>query len=347
MSFHTDIARLERDWGIHLLAQDYLPEDLRQNFALAMDAQPALVTPANSGIPAWMTYYVDPEVIRVLQAPNEGAEILGEVQKGNWLTTTAIFPVVENTGSIASYGDFNADGRSDANTSFPERQSYHFQTHIEYGDREVEQAGEARLSWVAELQQAAALTLNKFQDYTYHYGVTGLQNYGLLNDPNLSAALTPATKTAGGTTWITSSGTPNATANEVFNDVQALFWQLVSQTKGRIKKKDKLTLAMSPGSEVALLSTNVYGKTAAEMIAVAFPNLTVKTSIRYDTQSGNVVQLIADRFDGKQTGYCSFTEKMRDHRIVPATSSYKQKKTSGTFGAVIRYPLAISQMIGV
>lgn len=346
MSFHSDMTRFEREWGIHVLAQDYLPDNLRQDFALAMDAQPALVTPANSGIPAWMTYYVDPEVIRVLQAPNEGAEILGEVKKGNWLTTTAIFPVVENTGSISSYGDFNADGRSDANTSFPERQSYHFQTHIEYGDREVEQAGEARLSWVAELQQSAALTLNKFQDYTYHYGVAGLQNYGLLNDPALSAALTPATKAAGGVKWI-NNNVIVATANEVYADIQALFSQLVAQTKGRVKRKDALTLVMSPGSEVALTATNTYGVNVSDLLAKNFPNLKVKTSIRYETTGGNVVQLYADRFDGKQTGYCAFTEKMRDHRIVPATSSFKQKKTSGSFGAIIRYPLAVSQMLGV
>ena len=36
--------------------------------------------------------------------------------------------------------------------------------------------------------------LNKFSNLTYFFGVQGLQNYGLLNDPHLNASLTPATK---------------------------------------------------------------------------------------------------------------------------------------------------------
>lgn len=38
---------------------------------------------------------------------------------------------------------------------------------------------------------------------------------------------------------------------------------------------------------------------------------------------------------------------MRDHQVVRALSSYKQKRTSGSWGAIIRYPLAIAQLIGV
>lgn len=343
---HTDFARLEREWGIALMAQDYMPDDFRSNFAGAMDAQPSLVTTASGGIPAWMTYYVDPEVIRVLQSPNQGAEILGETKRGDWTTTTAVFPVVENTGSIATYGDYNADGRSSANATFPNRQSYLFQTVIEYGDREVELAGEARLNWVSELQMSAAMTLDKFMDYTYHFGVEGLENYGLLNDPALSTALTPATKAAGGTAWV-DSGVVVATANEIATDVQSLFLQLVSQTKGRVTKNDKLTLAMSPTSEVAMTTTNSFNVNVTDILKKNFPNLEIKTSIRYEAAAGNYVQLIADRYDGKQTGYCAFNEKMRDHRIVPDLSSFKQKKTSGTWGAVIRYPMAVSQMLGV
>jgi hypothetical protein len=346
MSKHADFSKLERDWGIVTLAQDYMPDEVRNNFALAMDAQPALVSSASAGIPAWMTYYVDPEVIRVLQAPNEGAEILGEVRKGDWTTKVAMFPVVENTGVIASYGDHNEDGISNANATWPQRQSYLFQTNIRYGDLEVDQAAEGRLNWVSELQVSAAQTLTKFQDYTYHFGVAGLQCYGLLNDPSLSAALTPATKAATGTVWI-NGNVITATANEVYADIQAMFSQLVSQTKGRVKAKDKITLAMSPGSEVALTATNSFGVNVSDLLKKNFPNLEVKTSIRYATTGGNVVQMIADKFDGKQTGYCAFNEKMRDHRLIPATSSFSQKKTSGTFGAIIRYPVAVSQMLGV
>jgi hypothetical protein len=54
---------------------------LRKNFALAMDAQPQMVTANNAGIPAYFTNYVDPELIRVLVTPMKAAEIIGEVKK--------------------------------------------------------------------------------------------------------------------------------------------------------------------------------------------------------------------------------------------------------------------------
>lgn len=348
MTRHNDFARLERDWGIALLAQDYLPPQFRNDFAGAMDAQPALVTASNAGIPAWLTSYVDPEVIRIVQAPNEGANILGEKKTGDWTTETALFTVVENTGEVSSYGDFNTNGRSDSNVSWPQRQSYHFQTIVEYGDREMERAGLAKLSRVGELQISAAATLDKFSDYTYHFGVSGLQNYGMLNDPALSAALTPSTKAAGGTVWVDdTTGAVKATANEVYGDVQAMFSKLVKQTAGRVKRTDPLTLALPPQAEVGLTATNSFGISVGDLLKKNFPNLTVKTSYRYATQAGNVAQLIAEKFEGQDTGYCAFTEKLRDHAVVRQVSSYVQKKTSGSWGAIIRFPMGVSQMIGV
>jgi hypothetical protein len=339
-------ARLERDWGIVSLAQDYLPPEFASSFTMACDAQPALVTTSNSGIPAYFTNWIDPEVIRVLQSPNEGANILGERKTGTWTTRTAIFPVTENVGEVAAYGDRSSSGKSNANATFPQRQSFHFQTNIEYGDREVEEAGEAKLNWVSEQKYSAAQTLDKFADYTYHYGVANLQNYGLLNDPALSAALTPITKTATSTTsWGTTGN--YAAPNEIFVDFQILFNKLIAQTGGRVKSKDALTLALSPSREAALLSVNIYGLSATKLVKDAFPNLTIKSSPRYSTAGGEVLQLIADKFGGKDTGYCAFTEKLREHALIRHSSYIEQKVSGGTWGAIIRFPVAIAQMLGV
>ena len=145
----------------------------------------------------------------------------------------------------------------------------------------------------------------------------------------------------------TNNGAVVATANEVYSDVQALFSQLVGQTAGRIKTTDKLTLALPPGSQVGLTATNSFGISVGDLLQKNFPNLEIKVSFRYATTAGNVVQLWADKFDGQDTGYCAFNEKMRDHQIVRQLSAFAQKKTSGTFGAIIKYPLAVAQMIGV
>lgn len=345
--FALDAARHEREWGIVTpFATDYLPDEFRSDFSLAMDAQPTLVSQPNAAVPAWATMYVDPEVIRVLQTPNKGAMILGEQKKGSWIDQTAFFPVVENTGVVSSYGDFNASGRSDANSNFIQRQSYLFQTVIEYGELEEERAGAAKLAWVSELNIAAAKTLDKFMDYVYHFGVSGLENYGLTNDPAFSAALTPATKAAGGVKWVL-NGAINATSNEVYNDFLSLYNELATQAPGYIDQDTPFVFIYPNTVAAALAATNTFGLTTRALIKESFPNVEMVVDPRYALTAGNTVQLIAKQIDGKSTGYCAFNEKQRDHRLVPAESSFRQKKTAGGWGAVNRYPMAYGQMLGV
>lgn len=338
--------------------QAYMPDEFRYDFNLAMDAQPQLSgTDPNAGIPSFLTTLVDPTIFKVLFAPNKIAVIFGEQRKGTWLDQTVMFPIVEHVGEVSSYGDYqDAGGHSNVNTNFPQRQAYLFQTIKEYGELELERAGLARINWVSEIDQAAALALNKFSNFSYAFGIAGLQNYGLLNEPNLSAALSPSTKAAGNAGKWLLNGAPNATANEVYADIQSLYSQLVSQTNGLIAADSQMVLAMSPASEVALTITNSFNVNVYDLLKKNFPNMRVESAVQYGVLSasntqgvaaGNLVQLIAESIEGQDTGYCSFNEKMRAHRIVPALSSWKQKVTGGTWGAVLRMPIAISQMVGI
>ena len=45
----------------------------------ACDAQPTLITTSNSGIPAFLSTYIDPKLIEVLVSPMKAAEIVGGV----------------------------------------------------------------------------------------------------------------------------------------------------------------------------------------------------------------------------------------------------------------------------
>jgi Uncharacterized protein conserved in bacteria (DUF2184) len=342
-------------WDSGAQVRHYLPDSWKRNIQLAYDAVPAFITDPNGGIPALLTTMIDPEVIRVLFTPNKAAEIFDERRKGTWLDNTAIFPVAEHGGEVSSYGDYAGGGQAQVNVDFPNRQAYLFQTFKEYGERELAQMGLAKLNWVSEKDQAAANVMGKFLNYTYFFGVAGLQNFGLLNDPNLTASITPATKAYGGTKWI-SGGVVQATANEIYTDIQSLFFQLVQQTNGLVKADDPFTLAMSPQSEVALTATNTFNVNVRDLLKKNFPKMTVETAIQYgvsttsNTQgiaAGNLVQLIAQEVEGQDTGYCSFNEKMRAHPIIRKPSAFEQKVTGGTWGAIIRLPFAISSLLGV
>jgi hypothetical protein len=341
--------------GIYLPdARAYVVEPYRTNY-LAMDAQPALSTSANTGIPAFLTTLVDPDVYRILFAPTKAAEIFGETRKGTWIDQTAMFPVVEQTGEVSSYGDYNENGHAGANMNWPQRQSYLFQVISEYGELEVERAGLGRVNWVSEVDGAGVTVLARFLNTTYFKGVQGLQNYGLLNDPNLSAPITPAPKAYGGVKWI-NSGQIVATANEIYADIQSLWLQLVTQTAGLVDQNTKMTLALDPGSQLAMTATNSFNVNVEDLLKKNFPSLRVVSAVQYGAltsvnpvgiAAGNTVQLIADAVEGQQTGYCAFNEKLRAHPIVRALSSWKKKMTSGTWGAIVRQPMGISQMVGV
>lgn len=347
------LLALQEKAGIHFMGQPNAALQKKDSagnglsLTVAMDAQPQLVTVSNSGIPAFLSTYIDPKLIEILVAPMKAAEIAGEeIQKGDWTTETTMFPVVESTGETSSYGDYSENGRAGANTNFPQRQSYHYQVMTQWGERELEKAALARIDWANRVNLASVLTLNKFQNKSYFFGVAGLQNYGLLNDPSLPAAITPAVKAAGGRQWLVNNS-PNATALEVVADIQAMYTQLQAQANGLVELDSKMTLAMSPLSEVAMTFTNQFNNPVADLLKKIFPNLTVKTAPEYATDGGEFVQLIADSIEGQRTESVAFTEKLRAHPIVVKASSFQQKKSQGTWGAIIYRPIFIASMLGV
>lgn len=342
----AQIALLARNYGIVFDgARGYLDRDEvgpGQFGGVAMDSQPALVTLSNSAIPGYLTNYVDPEVIRVLVTPMKAAQILGETKKGDWTVKSTTFPIVESTGQVSSYGDYSNNGSSGSNVNWENRQSYHFQTVTQWGEQELEMYGVGKIDYAANLNVASALTIEKFRNKTYFLGVAGLKNYGLLNDPALFTPIAPAaTGASSGTLWSTKDGAA------IYGDIQSLFQQLVTQTKGLIDRESKMTLTMSPEMEVNLTKTNQYNVNVSDQLKKNFPNMTVKTAVEYATTGGQLVQLIADSAEGQNVGYCSFTEKMRAHPVIPDLSSWKQKKSAGTWGAIIRLPMLIAQLLGV
>ena len=250
--------------------------------------------------------------------------------------------MVESEGEVSSYGDYSENGVASANADFPQRQSYHYQVNTQWGEKELAQAGLAKIDWANRQSVASILTLNKFQNKTYFYGVAGLQLYGLLNDPNLSAAIVPTTKTAGGTGWLLATGT------EVIADITKLYVKLQNQANGMIDRETKMTLAMSPISDGnGMTKVTDFNVTVAEKLKKIYPNMTVQTAVEYSSPSGELMQLIADEIEGQRTADTAFTEKLRAHPIITLSSSFKQKKSQGTWGTIIYRPAFIAQMLGI
>jgi hypothetical protein len=346
----------KKQYGIDFGYPQMFPRpEWKQDYRLALDAQPSLVTVPNTGIPAYLTFFTDPDLLRVLTAKNQAAEIFGEKQKGDWLSSTLIFPVVEQTYEVSSYGDYNNNGSAGINTNFPEYQPYNFQTIVQYGDMETEKVGLAKINFVSEQRMAAIMGLNKFSNLSYFYGVSGLNNWGCLNDPNLYPAIAPIPKANGGLAWINGTA-PNATANEIFADIQALVSQLIAQSAGVIDMNSNFVLAMSPRSQNALTATNSFNVNVAALIQNNYKNMKIMTAIQYGARTsqnpqgsvvGETVQLWCPDAGGQDSGFCAFNAKLQASRIIPEMNSYKQKLYQGSAGFVMKQPFAMATLVGV
>lgn len=338
-----------RKAGIHmgLGSAPLLTGDERHRLqTLAADAVPAIQTTASGGIPWFLANYNDPRQIEVLFAPNKATEILPESKRGDWTTQTAMFPLIESTGEVSSYGDFNDNGSAGANVTFPQRQSYHYQTVAHWGERQIAENALAKIDWASQIGQSANKVLARFQTTAYFLGIANLQNYGLLNDPNLSASINPnATGTGSGTLWSTKDGAA------IYGDIVSLYTQLVTQTNGLVDRETKMVLALSPESEANFTKTNTYNVNVSDQIKKNFPNLRVVTAVQYgptyNALGGELMQLIAEEIEGQPTGTMGFTEKLRGHPIITDMSGFKQKRSQGVWGAIIWMPVGIASMLGI
>lgn len=310
---------------------------------MALDAQPSLITTPNAGVPNAFTTYWDPKLIEVLLTPNNAVKLYGEVRKGDWTDDAISFPMIESTGEVTAYGDFNdGGGRAGANAQWEYRQPYLWQSFTEWGDREAARMARGRIDWVSRLNISTAINHDKFYNNSAFYGIAGLQNYGALNDPALSAPGTPTTKAVGGTGWA------GALAQEILADFQKMFTNLQLQTGSNLEMDDELVVGMHSVSENYLANTNNYGLVSAwELIKKTYPKLRVQQAPQFLSGTTYSCQMFAPRIQGQETIEIGFNEKMRAHRMVYGTSSAKQKKTGGTIGALIYRPVGIYSLTGI
>lgn len=345
-TFAQDRLRLAEDHGV------ILPH-VRGYVGDAGIPQFPAVTQPNSGIPANLSTYIDPTTIRAMITPTKAEQAYGEAKVGDWTTDTIQFKLVSQTGYVVSYGDFDKGGKADVNANWEYRQPFHFQTMIEWGEREIARMGLANLAWQSEKEAAATSIMNKARNLTYLFGVSGLQNYGILNDPSLPTALTPVQKPAASGTGTVTQWSQTNDPLAVYSDVLAMFQQMTEQTGGNATMESPMTLTIPTSLQQVMGYTNQFNLKLRDVLKENFPNLTIETIPEFGVAlSGgygtvNVAQLRLNTVDGIDTTYCGFTVKMMGHRVVYDTTSAYQKRSGGTAGFICRYPFAIVSLAGI
>ena len=310
---------------------------------IAHDAaiQASLITQVNAGIPAWLSNIIDPKIIEVMLAPMKAAEITGEKGIGNWTIQSTQFPLMEYAGEVSSYGDYNNNGSSSANVNWIDRQQYIYQGICNWGDQEIARYGLAKIDYANSVRKARGVAFARFQNKSYFFGISNLRNYGLLNDPALYPAITPTTKTAGGTSWAV------AKPEEILQDITNLFHQLVLQTNELVDSNTPMKLCLSGVPASYMNNTNQFGLSVKAKLKEIYPKLEIITAPEYNTSAGELVQLIAPEVMGQEVLCSYFGDKLRAFPLFRDLSSFRQKFEAGTWGCIIKFPPGIAQMLGI
>jgi hypothetical protein len=202
---------------------------------------------------------------------------------------------------------------------------------------------EAKIDLFAEKQKSAAINIDiAFNKYAL-YGVAGKAVYGLLNDPSLNAAITPIVVNSTQTKW------EDKTANQEMNDLNKLVASLYTQAAGHIDDSTRTKLLVSPATLAAMNKLNDYGVSVKKMIADTYPNMTVVVvpELYNATLETSTMVLLADEILGQPTVEFGYADKYYAHEIVRDLSSWKQKVSAGTYGAIVQLPFAIGSMTGI
>lgn len=310
---------------------------------LAKDAK--MSTAPATGVPSSVVTYLDPRIVTVLFAPTNATKLFPEVRVGTWADSWQTFPVEEITGGVTPYADASSAISSDVNYNFPSRQSFVFETTIQYGQREMDVAGKAGIQLASRKQLASASVLKRASNSFYLLGVKGLQVYGALNDPNLPATESPRAF-MGKTTWEEKATQADPTTG-IYGDIQHLIGTLIGRNAGLVDQNTRMVLAVAPSRFGYLTMSNTYGKTALSILLENYPNIEVIQLPELETQAGKMLYLTVPELDGENTAENSYSEKMRFSNIENRMSVTLQKAVGATWGCVIKRPNLIATMTGI
>lgn len=327
---------------------------LNINYKMAADSATnlggTLSTGANIGLPTQYFTQIDPNIIKVLYSAMNAEKLFPSRKLGDITQDYVTFPVQEYVGEVTAYSDFTNNTLADVNYNWPTRQIHRYQTGYVYGDLESLKSAEAKIQLASQKQEAAALTMAKYENSVYLRGVEGIKLYGLMNDPNLDEPISPLTATVGGeekTKWADKVGDPVQGANLIFNDVMALWAEILRKNGGQIDVNSPVTLAMSHNMQRYLTTANNYNVSVLELLQKTLPSIEVVVIPEFSTTEGEYLYMICPSILGQSVGFNAFAEKLRMSPIIQHTSYLEQKVSAATWGCVITQPSLIASMVGI
>lgn len=324
---------------MRFLDSNYVRKINELGYLRQADAMPN-ITPNNIGMPAGILSQVSVEVAETILAYRSGDEALGGRKKLlDWEQQDYYLPLVEKTGSVEPYSDFDDSVASGLNVTFGRTGHYLFSTSYNVGEREAMQLAQGNINsdnyLISASLEALAVELNRvaFNGYVNNNG--SFLVYGLLNNTFLNNYETSDKKFS------------DMTYLECVAFFAKAIAKLRSQTGNNIQRGSKLRVVVASNAFDALaLKFTDLGVDAITALINKFKELnveiTITPAIELDNANANqdVIYFILENSQGgiSDTTTLGYSEIGRMSNVVLGTTYKQQKVSAGTTGAVIYKP---------
>ncbi len=329
---------------------------------MAMDTDTFAFNLPSNGVPLpLLTIWTSRMIEQIYKEPTL-AMLTDSWQQGAPGVMETKIPTLGYNGYVAPYNDYSMGGSTSINTDWVTRQIGYFEETLSWGTMQQAQFGIAKIDYVNKLREAMAINIAQFQNDLGFQGYTGIPDtdqpmlWGILNEPNLNAAITlPADGQVPGTLTPTTAWSGKDYA-QIIRDVQLLVAQVIQQGVGTVNTQSKFTLAFPPSADAALMTSTPYGVTVIEQLRKMFKGIEFVMTTNFEaalvTTGENtdetVVMVLFDNPKTKEKPYSElFVVKWQGHRPVPMASAIVEKVSMGLGGVVLKWPMYVSYAYGV
>lgn len=305
------------------------------------DATPNF-TPNNIGMPAGILSQISVEVAETILAFRSGDEALGGRKKLlDWEQQDYYLPLVEKTGSVEPYSDYDDSVASGLNLTFGRTGHYVFSTSHTIGEREAMQLASANVGegyYLEASLEAIAVELNRVAFNGYVNNNQSFLVYGLLNHPSLNNYQIADKKFSA------------MTYQEVVAFFANAIAKLRAQTGNNIQRGSKLRVVVASNAfDTLALKFTDLGVDAISALIDKFNKLgieiTITPAVELDGANANqdVIYFILENSQGglSETTTLGYSEIGRMSNVVIGANYKQQKVSAGTTGAVIYKPAYI------
>lgn len=322
-------------------------EDLR-NLGLGFKAlDSALTGPAKAGgamlshmLQTWL-----PGTLRTITQVRNIDEIIGITTVGSWEDELISLRVAEPAAKAELYGDTTNIPLADYGQSVESRTVVRFEQGFQVG--KLEEARQGRIGYQAanEKRKAATESLDIARNQVGFYGFnsTDTNLYGLLNEPSLSAYMSPTAA------WLTS------TFDQLTADFIRMVTKLETQMGGNLQDTASLVFVLPTGYRaiMAKYSQTGSGLTFRAWLEENYPNLRIVTTPEFKAANGGLdvaylfVENAGDADDSEGTSASAIQAVPVRYQVLGSENrikGYIEDAVNATAGIFILRPWAFARM---